>query len=775
MLKIIKHLKPFIASILLVLGLLFVQAVCDLSLPDYMSNIVNVGIQQGGVSNAVPQVIRKSELDKIKVFLDDKGVKKIEDNYILLNKENLSKDELEDYLKDYPNLNKEPVYKLNTKNENTINELNDILAKPILMVSGIEKTDISQLNNINKETEAKDKANKMNWQTEKNIEAKALSKDKMPKVLSKDETVQNNANILLKMPKEQINLIKESLDKKLKDMPDSMITQSAVIFVKDEYKAIGIDTDRLQSSYIIKEGAKMLLLALLSMVATVMVAMLASKIAAGLGRNLRGKVFKKVTNFSKGEFDKFSTASLITRSTNDIQQVQTFMVMLLRIVFYAPILGVGGIFKVLKTDTSMAWIIAIAVMSILTLVIVLFGISIPKFKKVQKLIDKINLITRESLIGMLVIRAFNTEKHEEEKFDKTNKELTRTNLFINRAMMMMMPMMMLIMNLITLLIVWVGSHQVDAGAMQVGDMMAFMQYTMQIIMAFLMISIVSIMLPRASVSAQRIGEVIDIPIAIKDIEKPKKFLNYKKGHVEFKNVSFRYDGAKKDVLSNITFDAKPGETTAFIGSTGSGKSTLINLIPRFYDVTDGEILIDGVNLKEVPQMELREKIGYVPQKGILFSGTIESNIKYGNELATDKDMEKSAIIAQAMEFIESKEQGFKEEVSQGGTNVSGGQKQRLSIARAIVRKPDIYIFDDSFSALDFKTDVRLRKALKDETTESTVLIVAQRISTIINADKIIVLDEGKMVGMGTHDELMKNCEIYREIALSQLSKEELLS
>ncbi|WP_195923192.1 ABC transporter ATP-binding protein [Clostridium tepidum] len=772
MLKIIKHLKPFIASILLVLGLLFVQAVCDLSLPDYMSNIVNVGIQQGGISNAVPEVIRKNELEKIKIFLDNKDTQKIEDNYILLNKDNLSKDEFENYLKDYPNLNKEPIYKLNTKDKKTINELNDIFGKPILMVSGIEKIDISKLNNINKETETKNKAN---IKTQKNINTKNFSEDKMPKVTSNSKTAQNNADILLKMPKEQINLIKESLNKKLKDMPDSMITQSAVIFVKDEYKAIGIDTDKLQSSYIIKEGAKMLLLALLSMVATVMVTMLASRIAAGLGRNLRGKVFKKVTNFSKVEFDRFSTASLITRSTNDIQQVQNFMVMLLRIVFYAPILGVGGILKVLKTDTSMTWIIAIAVMSILTLVIVLFGIAIPKFKKVQKLIDKINLITRESLIGMLVIRAFNTEKHEEEKFDKTNKELTRTNLFINRAMMMMMPMMMLIMNLITLLIVWVGSHQVDTGAMQVGDMMAFMQYTMQIIMAFLMISIVSIMLPRASVSAQRIGEVIDMPITIKDVENPKEFLKNKKGYVEFKNVSFRYEGAKKYVLSNITFDAKPGETTAFIGSTGSGKSTLINLIPRFYDVTDGEILIDGVNLKEVSQKELREKIGYVPQKGILFSGTIESNIKYGNELATNKDMEKAATIAQAMEFIESKEQGFKEEVSQGGTNVSGGQKQRLSIARAIVRKPDIYIFDDSFSALDFKTDARLRKALKDETKESTVLIVAQRISTIINADKIIVLDEGKMVGMGTHDELMKNCEVYKEIALSQLSKEELLS
>ncbi|NFE79897.1 ABC transporter ATP-binding protein [Clostridium sporogenes] len=775
MLKIIKHLKPFIASILLVLGLLFVQAVCDLSLPDYMSNIVNVGIQQGGVDNAVPKVIRKSELDKIKVFLDEGDVKKIEDNYILLDKKNLSKDDLENYLKDYPNLNKEPIYKLNTKDKNTINELNTILAKPIIMVGGMEKADMSKSNNIAKESAPQNQANKVNPQSEQNDKIKTSSEDQMTKVPSEGEMSKGNVNSFLNMPKEQINVIKESLDKKFKDMPESMITQSAVVFVKDEYKAVGVDTDKLQSSYILKEGFKMLLLALLSMVATVMVAMIAARVAAGLGKNLRRNVFTKVTDFSKGEFDKFSTASLITRSTNDIQQVQTFMVMLLRIVFYAPILGIGGILKVLKTDTSMAWIIAVAVMAILTLVIVLFGLAIPKFKRVQKLIDKINLITRESLIGMLVIRAFNTEKHEEEKFDKTNKELTRTNLFINRAMTMMMPMMMLIMNLITLLIVWVGSHRVDAGAMQVGNMMAFMQYTMQIIMAFLMISIVSIMLPRASVSAQRISEVIDVPITIKDIEKPKEFSNYKKGYIEFKNVSFRYEGAQKDVLSNITFSALPGETTAFIGSTGSGKSTLINLIPRFYDVTEGEILIDGVNLKEISQRHLREKIGYVPQKGILFSGTIESNIKYGNESATDKDIEKATRIAQAMEFIESKEQGFKTEVSQGGTNVSGGQKQRLSIARAIVKKPDIYIFDDSFSALDFKTDARLRKALKDETKESTVLIVAQRISTIINADKIIVLDEGKMVGMGTHDELMKNCEVYKEIALSQLSKEELLS
>ncbi|WP_251859454.1 ABC transporter ATP-binding protein [Clostridium sp. Marseille-Q2269] len=765
MLKIIKHLKPFVVSILLVLGLLFVQAVCDLSLPDYMSNIVNVGIQQGGVKEAVPKVIRKSEFDKIKAFVDEKDLKKVEDSYILLDKKNLSQSDFDNYLKDYPNLKKEPIYKLNTEDKDTIDELNSILGKPILIVGGMEKSTVGSKNNMVSGAASGNKTDKMKLQKE-------MSKN--GKIPSKAQMLKGN-NSPSQMPKEQIKLIKESLDKKFKDMPESMVTQSAVILIKDEYKAIGINTDKFQSSYIVKEGIKMLLLALVSMVATVMVAMLASRVAAGLGRNLRGKVFKKVTNFSKGEFDEFSTASLITRSTNDIQQVQTFMVFLLRIVFYAPILGVGGILKVLKTDTSMGWIIAVAVVSILTLVIVLFGIAIPKFKKVQKLVDKINLVTRESLIGMLVIRAFNTEKHEEEKFDETNKDLTKTNLFINRVMTLMMPMMMLIMNVITLLIIWVGSHRVDAGAMQVGDMMAFMQYAMQIIMAFLMISIVSIMLPRASVSAQRIVEVIDIPLSINDVESPKEFNNNKKGYVNFKNVSFKYPGAEKDVLSNITFDAKPGETTAFIGSTGSGKTTLMNLIPRFYDATEGKILIDDINIKEVSQRELREKIGYASQKAVLFSGTIESNIKYGNRSADEKDIEKAAKIAQAMEFIESKEDRFNAEVSQGGTNVSGGQKQRLSIARAIVKRPEIYIFDDSFSALDFKTDATLRRALKDETKESTVLIVAQRISTIIDADKIIVLDEGKIVGTGTHSELMKNCEVYKEIAFSQLSKEELLA
>lgn len=754
MLKIIKYLKPFIVSILAVICLLFVQAVCDLSLPDYMSNIVNVGIQQGGVENAVPKIIRKSEFDKLTLFMNEDQRKKSKDNYVLLDKKNLSKNELDTYLKEYPQLDKEALYKLNTKDKNTISELNNILGKPMLITQGIEKGGISALTPSMPEG------------------VKGANGNKTPMKLPANT---DPFTIISKLPQSQINTMKEKADEKFKNMPGSMITQSAVTFLHNEYTAIGINTDKLQSNYILIAGFKMLLLALVSMVATVIVGLLAARVAAGLGKNLRKKVFRKVTSFSNAEFDKFSTASLITRSTNDIQQVQTLMVMLLRIVFYAPILAIGGVIKVLNTDLSMGWIIAVAVMAVLTLVIVLFSLAIPKFKSVQKLVDKINLITRESLTGMLVIRAFNNQKYEENKFEKANQDLTKTNLFISRLMTLMMPLMMFIMNGIPLLIIWIGAHQVDAGNMQVGNMMAFMQYTMQIIMAFLMISMVSIMLPRASVSAQRIAEILDTEVSISDLEKPKKFSSDKKGYVEFKNVSFRYPGAEEDVLSNISFTAKPGETTAFIGSTGSGKSTLINLIPRFYDVTSGEILIDGTNIKEVSQKALRKKIGYVPQKGILFSGTIESNIKYGKRDATKEELINAAEIAQSMEFIGSKPESFNTEISQGGTNVSGGQKQRLSIARALANKPEIFIFDDSFSALDFKTDAALRKALKNEISASTVIIVAQRISTIMNADKIIVLDEGTIVGLGTHKELMENCEVYKQIALSQLSKEELSS
>ncbi|PDZ08061.1 ABC transporter [Bacillus pseudomycoides] len=746
MLKIIKHLKPFVASIIAVICLLSIQAVCDLSLPDYMSNIVNVGIQQKGVENAVPGVIRKSELDKLTLFMNENEKKKVDANYVLLDKNNLSQSELKNDLKDYPQLDKEPLYKLHTEDKNTINELNDIFGKPMLITQGIEKGGSSAFT--------------------------APGDNKAPAKLPSNT---DPFAIIAKLPQDQIDAMKEKADEKFKNMPGSMVTQSAVSFIENEYKKIGINTDKLQSNYILTSGGKMLLLSLVSMAATVIVSLLAAKVAAGLGRDLRKKVFRKVTSFSNAEFDKFSTASLITRSTNDIQQVQTLMVMLLRIVFYAPILGIGGIIKVLTTDLSMGWIIAVAVIAILSLVIGLFSIAIPKFKSIQKLVDKINLITRESLTGMLVIRAFNNQKHEEKKFEKGNQDLTRTNLFVSRLMSFMMPMMMLIMNAVTVLIIWVGSHQVDMGHMQVGDMMAFMQYTMQIIMAFLMISMVSIMVPRASVSAQRIAEVLDTDLSIHDAAEPKTFASDKRGYVEFKNVSFKYPGAEEDVLSNITFTAKPGETTAFIGSTGSGKSTLINLIPRFYDVTSGQILIDGTDIREVSQKELREKIGYVPQKGVLFSGTIESNLKYGKKEATEKELAKAAEIAQAMEFINAKPESFRTEISQGGTNVSGGQKQRLSIARALTKKSEIFIFDDSFSALDFKTDAALRRALNNEIAGSTILLVAQRISTIMNADKIIVLDEGKIVGTGTHEELMENCEVYKQIALSQLSREELSS
>ncbi|PEA80939.1 ABC transporter ATP-binding protein [Bacillus pseudomycoides] len=746
MLKIIKHLKPFVASIIAVICLLSIQAVCDLSLPDYMSNIVNVGIQQKGVENAVPEVIRKSELDKLTLFMNENEKKKVDDNYVLLDKNNLSQSELKNDLKDYPQLDKEPLYKLHTEDKNTIDELNDIFGKPMLITQGIEKGGSSAFT--------------------------APGDNKAPAKLPPNT---DPFAVIAKLPQDQIDAMKEKADEKFKNMPGSMVTQSAVSFIENEYKKIGINTDKLQSNYILTSGGKMLLLSLVSMAATVIVSLLAAKVAAGLGRDLRKKVFRKVTSFSNAEFDKFSTASLITRSTNDIQQVQTLMVMLLRIVFYAPILGIGGIIKVLTTDLSMGWIIAVAVIAILSLVIGLFSIAIPKFKSIQKLVDKINLITRESLTGMLVIRAFNNQKHEEKKFEKGNQDLTRTNLFVSRLMSFMMPMMMFIMNAVTVLIIWVGSHQVDMGHMQVGDMMAFMQYTMQIIMAFLMISMVSIMVPRASVSAQRIAEVLDTDLSIHDAAEPKTFASDKKGYVEFKNVSFKYPGAEENVLSNITFTAKPGETTAFIGSTGSGKSTLINLIPRFYDVTSGQILIDGTDIREVSQSELREKVGYVPQKGVLFSGTIESNLKYGKKEATEEELAKAAEIAQAMEFINAKPESFQAEISQGGTNVSGGQKQRLSIARALAKKSEIFIFDDSFSALDFKTDAALRRALNNEIAGSTVLLVAQRISTIMNADKIIVLDEGKIVGTGTHEELMENCEVYKQIALSQLSREELSS
>ena len=743
MFKLIKYLKKSTMSILVIIALLVVQALCDLALPDYTSKIVNVGIQQGGVENAVPEVIRKSEMDKVLLFMSSEDKDKVLDNYKLVEKDNLTEEDTKNYSK-----LDEDIYKLNTKDEDKIEELNKILGKPILTVSGLE--------NDSDETKA--------------------MKEEMMSNLPPQMTQGGNVDIFQvfsMMPEEQLKQVKDKIDEQFSEMPDSIISQAAISYVKDEYEVIGIDMDKAQINYILVSGAKMLGIALLGAIVSIIVGFIASKVAAKTSMELRSNIFKKVMSFSNSEMDKFSTASLITRSTNDIQQIQMVIVMMLRMVLYAPIIGIGGVIKVLNTNTSMTWIIGLAVVVILGIVLTLFITVMPRFKILQKLVDKVNLVTREILTGLPVIRAFSTQKHEEERFDKANKDLTKTNLFVNRIMSGMMPLMMFVMNGVTLLIVWNGGKGIDAGTMQVGDMMAFIQYSMQIIMAFLMITMMSIMLPRAAVSAVRVDEVLNTKLSINDNENPQKFDENKKGVIEFKNVSFKYPDADEDILTNISFTAKPGETTAFIGSTGSGKSTLINLIPRFFDVTEGEILVDGVDIRNVSQHELREKIGYVPQKGVLFSGTIDSNLRYGKEDATEKEIEKAAKIAQATEFIETKPEKYNTEIAQGGSNVSGGQKQRLSIARAIAKNPEIYIFDDSFSALDFKTDAALRKSLKAETGDSTVLIVAQRISTILNAEQIIVLDEGKIVGKGTHKELLNNCEVYKQIALSQLSKEEL--
>lgn len=742
MLKLTKYLKPFIGSILAIVMLMVIQATCDLALPEYMSNIVNVGVQQNGIDEAVPLAISETELNKIMLFVDEDDKKVLLDNYEVANKSSLSGSVVDKGVKEYISNHDEKIYRLSTKDKDEKDKLAKILEKPIVTVAALESEDLAD-----------------------------MAGEESPMMQLPDGV--DIFTAMSNMPKEQVESMKASIDEKFSDFPDMMIGQMAVSYIGDQYKNIGVDTDTLRLRYILFEGALMLGIALASMVATVLVGLIGARVAAALGRNLRGKVFNKVVGFSNAEFDAYSTSSLITRTTNDIQQIQLLMVMLLRIVFYAPILGVGGAIKVINTHTSMGWIVVVALVAISVLVMFLFGFAMPKFKVLQKLVDKLNLVSRESLTGMLVIRAFSNQKHEEKRFDNVNKELTGTNLFVSRIMVTMMPLMMLIMNLVTVLIVWVGAHKIDDGIMQVGDMTAFMQYTMQIIMAFLMISMISIMLPRASVSAQRVCEVLDTEESIKDSKNAKTFSDSVRGVVEYKNVSFKYPGAEEYVLKDISFTAKPGETTAFIGSTGSGKSTVINLLPRFYDVTEGEILVDGINIKDVTQHDLREKIGYVPQKGVLFSGDIESNLKYGYKDATEEDLKEATEIAQATEFISNKPDGFKTEISQGGTNVSGGQKQRLSIARALIKKPEIYIFDDSFSALDLKTDAALRKALNRKTKNSTILLVAQRVSTIINADQIVVMDEGKVAGIGTHNELMENCEVYKQIALSQLSKEEL--
>ena len=751
MLKVLKNLKKSLLEVIIIVILLCIQAATDLALPDYTSKIVNNGIQYGGIETGTPEIISKDDMELILMFSDNSD--DIIQNYTLLG-ENITKKEeniINKYLgKDYK-LEANTIYVLNDIEDEEKQELAKLLVTPLMEVTTIK----------DEET-----ANQIKEQMLSNVPEQQKAYIKNMSLI----------DIIKNMPEEQRTQAISQFTEKINNMEESIKEQAAIASVKEIYRELGVDTDKLQNNYILLTGVEMLGVALISMISAVLIMLFSSRVAAKLGRTLREKVFTKVLRFSNKELREFSTASLITRSTNDIQQIQQLITMLFRVAVYAPIIGIGGFIKVLtNSDNSLAWIIGVAILSILFVVGTLFIIAMPKFKKLQELTDKLNLVSREILTGLPVIRAFNKEKREEARFADANKDLMKTNIFVNKAMSTMMPMLMFIMNTMAILVVWFGGHSVEQGLLQVGDMMAFIQYMMQIVMAFLMISAISIMLPRASVSANRINEVLDSDISIKDIENTKKMDPNKKGLVEFKNVCFRYPDADTEILEDINFTARPGETTAIIGTTGSGKSTIVNLLPRFYDVTEGELLIDGVNVKEVSQKELRDIIGFVPQKGILFSGTIESNIKYSDENMSDKQMIEAAEIAQATEFIEGKEKKYKDEIAQGGSNVSGGQKQRLAIARAIAKDPEIFVFDDSFSALDFKTDSNLREALSQKTKNKTVIIVAQRISTILNADQIIVLEEGKVVGIGTHEELMKNNETYRQIALSQLSEEELNS
>lgn len=732
--KVIKHLKVSIVPILLVIILLFLQAYCDLALPQYMSNIVNVGIQQGGIDSVIPEKITEEDLTKLMLFMDEEEISATKNSYT-------------------KNGN---IYTLNSNlDEDTAKELESALMDAELICTMIN---MAQQGEIDKENSA------------------YQSSSEMTEMFSQLPEGTNLFDFFQMLPEEQKQVVITNLEQTVesyKALGEDSVKQLVVGYVQTILKNAGVDTDSLQMSYLFSAGALMLVYALIIATCTIFTSLLGAKIGSRFARDLRSSVYKKVISFSNNEINKFSNASLITRCTNDIQQIQMVIIMILRMVLYAPIIGIGALTKVLNTNQSMAWVIAVAIVAIFILLVILMTVAMPKFTILQKLIDRINLVSREILTGLPVIRAFSREKYEEERFNIANQNQMKTNLFVNRVMALMMPCMMFIMNGVSVLIIWVGASHIDQGDMQVGDIMAYIQYTMQIIMSFLMISMMSIMLPRAIVSGKRVSEVLNTENSIQNPQNIQSFNESKKGVVEFKNVSFKYPGASENVLNNISFTANPGETTAIIGSTGSGKSTLINLIPRFYDVSQGEVTVSGTNVKSADIKALRDKIGYVPQKSFLFSGTIKSNIAFSDENMSDEQIEISAKVAQAQEFIEAKHNKYNSEIAQSGTNVSGGQRQRLSIARAVAKNPEIYIFDDSFSALDFKTDVALRQALNDYTKQSTVIIVAQRISTILNAQQIIVLDDGEIVGKGTHKELLKNCEVYRQIASTQLSKEEL--
>lgn len=756
MLRLKKYMKPYIFACILAVILLFGQGFTELTLPNLMSDIVNVGIQRSGIEHSSPEALSSDAMQMLSHFIGNGSDGKdgeqdiINKNYTLIDS---SSQDYQKYKEKYSYLDdsSKSIYVLSDSlsDGTTREELDDIFARATIAFVGAMKDVTSKLGVDN----SKDNATDMSAFDVSNVDMSKMYQ-------------------FVNSPMFSAMFTQSDLDgymNNAKNTDKTITTQVGTAFVKMFYNEIGISISDVQTRYILFVGLKMIGVTILGVLCTIMVCLIASRIGAGVARNIRSDVFKKIESFSNNEFDRFSTASLITRTTNDITQIQMLITMGLRMVFFAPIVGIGGIILASQTTTSMTWVIVAAIVVLLTILFVIYKIAMPKFQIIQKLIDRLNLVTRESLSGMMVIRAFGTEQYEEERFDKANQDLTKVNLFVNRVMTFLMPSMMFVMNAVSLLIVWVGAHQIEQANMQIGDMMAFIQYAMMIIMSFLMIAVMFIMIPRASVSADRIADVLECDLTIKDKENAKDIPENAEGRIVFDNVSFKYNNAESNVISDISFTAEPGQTTAIIGSTGSGKSTLINLIPRFYDVTEGKITFDGVDIKDLKQHDLRENIGFVPQKGILFSGDIASNLRYGKNDATDDEIKQAAMVAQSEEFIESKPKKYNSPVSQGGTNVSGGQKQRLAIARALVKKAPVYIFDDSFSALDFKTDAALRKALKKYTGNSTVIIVAQRISTIMHAEQIIVLDNGKIVGKGTHNELLKNCQTYREIAVSQNS------